>query len=60
MIELTVYGEPVAQGRPRASNRGDFVKRSYCTQFNRVTERFNSNTAATLVTYNDLVLPIKG
>ncbi len=26
MIEFTVYGEPVAQGRPRASTRGGFVK----------------------------------
>lgn len=26
MIEFTVYGEPVAQGCPRASTRGGFVK----------------------------------
>lgn len=26
MIQFTVYGEPVAQGRPRASTAGGFVK----------------------------------
>jgi Holliday junction resolvase RusA-like endonuclease len=26
MIQFIVYGEPVAQGRPRASTRGGFVK----------------------------------
>ncbi|GGH17128.1 RusA family crossover junction endodeoxyribonuclease [Paenibacillus segetis] len=26
MIQFTVYGEPVAQGRPRASTQGGFVK----------------------------------
>ncbi len=26
MIEFTVYGEPVAQGRPRASTRNGFVR----------------------------------
>ena len=26
MIQFTVYGDPVAQGRPRFSNRGGFVK----------------------------------
>ncbi|TNJ68203.1 RusA family crossover junction endodeoxyribonuclease [Paenibacillus hemerocallicola] len=26
MIEFTVYGEPVAQGRPRASTQGGFVR----------------------------------
>ncbi|CAK8584782.1 hypothetical protein BMEGG_00693 [Priestia megaterium] len=26
MIEFTIYGEPVAQVRPRASTRGGFVK----------------------------------
>jgi Holliday junction resolvase RusA-like endonuclease len=26
MIQFTVYGEPVAQGRPRFSNQGEFTK----------------------------------
>lgn len=26
MIQFTVYGEPVAQGRPRFSHQGDFVR----------------------------------
>jgi Holliday junction resolvase RusA-like endonuclease len=26
MIQFTVYGEPVAQGRPRFSNHGEFTK----------------------------------
>lgn len=26
MIQFTVYGDPVAQGRPRFSNRGGFIK----------------------------------